>query len=392
MSPAFPARRRADDFDRLVRGEADASASAELRELADLAAGLSPLAVGVQPRSAFSAELRERLMSAAATELTPAAPSARATTSASADRLTVRRPAGPVRGRRRLTAGIAAVAIIGGTAGTALASQHALPGDALYPVKRALESLHSGVAVGQSSKDRDYLDDAGNRLTEVRELTRRTQVGAGDDSEISATLATFAQQAQQASAALLAQYRSSHDQASLTTLRSFAASSMAQLSELAPVVPSNAKGALSHAAQTLLTIDQSVQQLCGRDCGPVLQLPSSLVQSLATSAQQLATRTLPTASPSAAPSIPAHPQPGASSSPTPHASSGTSGSSGGRSTAPQTSTAPGKTTAPLGGGAGDLSKGPSQLDSAVGGLVSKAASGVSSAVGGLVGGLLGGQQ
>lgn len=378
MSPAFPARRRADEFDRLLRGS-DVPASDELRELAGLAAGLSTVATA-SPRAAFSADLRERLMAAAVTELTPDA--------TAVDRLTVHHAptAAVARTRRRLTAGVAALAIIGGTAGTALASQNALPGDALYPVKRALESLHSDITVNRASQGDALLADAGDRLSEVHELTRRAQVGAADNAQITATLNTFSQQAQQASAALLQQYRASHDPASLTKLRTFDSSSMTQLSELAAVVPSAAQDALSAAAETLLTIDQSVRQVCGTSCGPALQLPSSLVQSLASSVQHIAS-SLPRSG-----AVATGPGPSGNATKGPAATQSESVAPATKVPGDEPSGAP--TKAATGGGANQLTQQhASALASALTGVVSGAASGVGAVVGGLgnaVGGVLGG--
>lgn len=279
MIPAFTSRRRADDFDRLVEAAvsgtaAPGSAPAELAALAELAASMREVPE-VTPRAAFSADLRERLMTAAATELTPAA-------ARTADRLTVRR-AEPSRRRRerRLTVGIAALAIVAGTAGTALASQSALPGQALYPVKRAIENVRAGFTVGDDAKGSTLLSDAHTRLEEVGKLSRSSSPSSKDQEEISKTLTTFSAQAQKASDLLLSDYQSDHDPASIKKLHDFTAASIDQLTELQPLLPAAAQDALSGAAQALLMIDSAARNLCPT-CGVGLtSLPTTLLDPVA---------------------------------------------------------------------------------------------------------------
>ena len=54
----------------------------------------------------------------------------------------------------------------------AVASQSALPGDALYPIKRAIENTEAGVRVSDDAKGETILSNASGRLNEVDKLTR----------------------------------------------------------------------------------------------------------------------------------------------------------------------------------------------------------------------------
>ena len=114
------------------------------------------------------ADLRERLMVAAE----PSCPVAPAGERDDVARLTIK----PRRTRRERRVGIAlgAVAIIGATTSMAVASQGAIPGDALYPVKRAIENTQAGFSVGDDAKGETILGNASGRLDEVDELTRAT--------------------------------------------------------------------------------------------------------------------------------------------------------------------------------------------------------------------------
>lgn len=286
MSPAFSMRRRADDFDRLVEAArqgtpASGPVPAELAELAAFAAGLADVSQ-VTPRPDFSADLRERLMAAAATELTPVTDVE--------DRLTVRgNPATRRRHERRLTAGIASLAIIGASAGTALASQGALPGETLYPVKRAIENVRAGFTPSDNGKGTALLSDAGTRLDEVGDLARSS---SDNSAEINSTLNAFSEQAKKASDLLLSNYEQHDDAASIAKLQRFTADSIDQLTVLEPLVPDSSKQALTEAAQTVLTIDSAAHNACP-SCGgsPITSLPESLLTPVSNSLDAL-TRSL----------------------------------------------------------------------------------------------------
>ena len=61
----------------------------------------------------------------------------------------------------------------------AVASQTALPGDALYPLKRGIESAHAQLTFDRAARGRVLLDNASTRLDEVAELSR---TGASADA------------------------------------------------------------------------------------------------------------------------------------------------------------------------------------------------------------------
>ncbi|MCA1981578.1 DUF5667 domain-containing protein [Nocardioides nematodiphilus] len=273
MSPAFTTRRRAEEFDRLVESTLSGApvtepVSADLAELAGFAAALSAVPE-IQPRPAFSAALRERLMTAAVTEL--AAGGGDAIT----DRLTVRN--NPVRRKheRRITVGLASLAIVGASTGTALASQGSLPGQPLYPVKRAIENVRTGFTPSDSGKASAFLSDADTRLDEVAQLSR----GSDDDvARINDTLNSFADQAKKASDILLSDYQEHQDAASIEKLHAFTSDSIDQLTVLEPLLPAGAKDALTAAAQAVLMIDTAASNLCPTCAGnPITSIPETLL-------------------------------------------------------------------------------------------------------------------
>jgi hypothetical protein len=82
--------------------------------------------------------------------------------------------------RRRLVAAGVVVAITTGGAATAVASEHALPGDHLYDVKRAMETMQLALAHSDLAKGERYLAIASTRLGEVQALLRESDGQTSD--------------------------------------------------------------------------------------------------------------------------------------------------------------------------------------------------------------------
>jgi len=281
MSWGFTAQRRAEEFNERIEGASSYDASdprdAELLELV----GALRSVPEVTARPEFVSTLRERLMAEAATALVPD----------DVSRLTLpqRHPAR----ERRLAAVAGGIAIVGATTSLAIASQSALPGESLYPVKRAIERAHTGLSVGEASKGATVLASAGDRLGEVEALTR--QGDPGDDQRIADTLNTFTDQATEASDLLLADYAHAGSASSIARLRDFAAASLDRLAALEPLVPADARDELIRAAGVVTTIDSEAALRCA-DCGGagISSIPPGLV-----AAQETITVPRPPAEPAA---------------------------------------------------------------------------------------------
>ena len=159
MTIVTPARRRqADDLQALLEGGRASSpaAAAGLADLVALARALAP--VEHTPDDAFRAALRDRLVTEAAARVpAPVVPAARARPSASS-RL------------RQLVATVAVASVVAGV-GAAAASTRALPGDALYGLKRQIESAQLALARGDLGHGRELLEQADARLTEAERMT-----------------------------------------------------------------------------------------------------------------------------------------------------------------------------------------------------------------------------
>ena len=82
-------------------------------------------------------------------------------------------------GRRLIKYLIAMLIGIGLVGGTALASQSSIPGNALYPIKRAVEKLQTGLSITANAKARVETKHAEERFLELAELELQEQAEVG---------------------------------------------------------------------------------------------------------------------------------------------------------------------------------------------------------------------
>lgn len=259
MTSVFTARRRAEEFARAVDG-GDVPTAGELAELVGVVDALRSEPVP-EPDPDFVLDLRSRLMAEAATALRPE----------NAQLVLPERPRGAR--ERRLVAAASALVLVGGTAGMATAAQSALPGEPLYPVKRGLEQAETGLHMGSAAKGRELLDQAADRLEEVRSLLASDAVTAAP--AVPATLQDFTDQAREGSDLLFASFEETRDPQSVETVRTFTADSARSLARLAAGAPDEAQDDLQTAATTLRAIDEHAAALC-QSCAeslPPLDLP-----------------------------------------------------------------------------------------------------------------------
>lgn len=260
MISVSPARRRAEEFAALVDGHSGAGDS-RYSDLVELVGDLRS-AAPVEARSAYVADLRAALMAAADEALVPVD-----------SRLAL--PARPTSRRNRRTAVAAgAFALIGATSSVAVAAQNALPGDALYPIKRVMESAETSLAADDSARAEKILDNANGRLEEARALALRDS--AESKAAMPDTLDDFVTQANQAADLLIEQYDESGDTRHILELRDFTADSLDLLAGLKPTLPAELLDDLGATVDQLLAIDARAVEACP-DCGGLLELPVALV-------------------------------------------------------------------------------------------------------------------
>lgn len=276
MTPGLGSRKRADEFDQLLSCSSDTPATTAVTPYGDLLRVVDILHSTPAPalRAGFSADLRARLMEAAAVALAPDTPAQSAARRATALRHTPR--------ERRIVAAVGGFAIVSATASMALAAQSALPGDSLYPLKRAMENAEAGVQRDADGKGTALLDNASGRLDEVNALSR-----SGDDAQvITTTLEDFVTQASEASDLLLSDYASTGHASSIEELRAFTADSMGTLTRLQDLIPDDARDSLIEAAQVINAIDVQAQGLCPACTDlPIIEAPVFARQGGATSTE-----------------------------------------------------------------------------------------------------------
>lgn len=267
MSPAFAGRRSADRFDALVGDPTARADDPRLGELLDVVGALRSTPAP-SPRPDFSAALRERLMAEADTVLLPRDRTVD-------DRLTLPVRSARTRRDRRLAVAAGTLAVVGASTSMAMAAQTALPGDALYPVKRALEDARTGVSVGDGARGSVLLASAAGRLDELTELARRD--ATPDDGAAEATLEAFVEQTEEASALLIDDYTGSGDVTSITELRDFTATSVVELGRVDALLRGELREELRAAADLLAEIDATAARLCPTCGSGVTSVPLTLL-------------------------------------------------------------------------------------------------------------------
>jgi hypothetical protein len=145
--------------------------------------------------------------------------------------------------RRRLVAASAALAVTtGGAATTAVASTDALPGDALYDVKRTVESVQLALATTELAKGERHLQIAATRLDEVAGLLDEHGAQPTDPvviERLRKTLGSAGTSAELGSDQFFAAYRESRDPAVLRPLDAFLRQQAEELSTITPMLPAD---------------------------------------------------------------------------------------------------------------------------------------------------------
>lgn len=259
MTSLLGARKRAEEFAAAIDspGTQPNPASPELRELVDLVGTLRSAPELPRPRPEFTAALREQLV-------------AEAQRSLAEDATLTLHPRRRGARERRLALLASSFVLVGGSAGMAVASQDALPGDALYPIKRGIEKAQADLSRDDAAKGHDLLAQADRRLTEVQGL-----VGTSAESRVPGTVDDFTSQAQAGSALLLTAFDESQDGDVVVELRSFARDSLATLQEVAASAEGEHQDDLADAAAALLRIDGQATAACPTcaEGEPALEMP-----------------------------------------------------------------------------------------------------------------------
>ncbi|HJR89044.1 MAG TPA: DUF5667 domain-containing protein [Aeromicrobium sp.] len=217
--------------------------------LSTLAERLRTVARSVEPRADFRSSLRTSLMMEASTALVadPSQPSIRPAQTTRVVR------------RRRLVVATTLVVASLGLGGMASASESALPGDTLYPVKRATERVELSFHRGLEDRGAFQLELAERRLSEAQALSER-------GPEFADLAAQSVREFEEAAAAgtedLVAAFRQDHATSSITVLNRFTERTDDVLRSLEAQLPPEATVAVDDARQSLETIVGRSGDLC----------------------------------------------------------------------------------------------------------------------------------
>ncbi len=259
MSPSSSPRGSAEELERVLAGVATPEEAARHERLVRTV-GLLTEHRAVTPRPGFSTDLRSRLMAAAETELVP-------------DRTAVVRALRPVTpARRRLGSVAASLVIVGASAGVAAAADNALPGEALYPVKRGTEQVGTALRVGEAREGRALLDQAATRLDEAEALVERD----ADPRLVTGALRDFRVAAADGSERLFSAFRAEQRSTDVESVRGFAAAQMSALTELSDGADPVVSASLVDAADVLAGLDQEARVLCPGCGGEELVMPDAV--------------------------------------------------------------------------------------------------------------------
>lgn len=249
------ARRRADELAAALDDPRTSTVRPEVAELVGVADALRAHAAAeapaLVPRPEFTARLREQLLAEAAETWTY---------DPSAARLELRARTTSPRRERRLVVAATALVLAGGSAGMAAAAQQALPGEALYPIKRGLEEVRADLTSDDAARGRTLLQQADSRLAEVRELADES--ASLTEPAIVSTLDTYRAQAVAGSDLLISAYETDGDDRAVSEVRGFTRDGIAQLEELATVLPPGLAGEIDAATSLLEDIEDRASEAC----------------------------------------------------------------------------------------------------------------------------------
>ena len=230
-----------------------------------------------QPSAAFRAQLRDRLDAEAA--VLAAARAALPTQRRDTARLRTSdgAPQATRTGRKRqVLAGTLAAVLVSGTA-AAVISTTALPGDALYPMKRSIENVRGSVG-SDAARGAAALHAARERLDEAEALVLRGQ--EGDVDEARSVLLEFGAGARAGSALLLDEYAADGDPAHLREVRDFAVDTAPRLERIREAAPDSLHPTIDALLALLGDLGVGLGEVlatCGDPCSRAGVTPIELV-------------------------------------------------------------------------------------------------------------------
>ena len=168
-------------------------------------------------------------------------------------------------GRKLALSGLAAGVVVSAFGGVAAASSSAIPGDALYGVKRGLENWRLDFAGSGSQRGKLLLGEASQRMAEARKLIAEQSdqhtLSPHVAAEVTKALSDMNAEGTQGRDLLQAIYQQSHSLSPLRSLASFDHTQQRQLDAIAPHLPSQADPMAGRLQQLLSGISAELAPL-----------------------------------------------------------------------------------------------------------------------------------
>ncbi len=271
MNASLFDRARAERFAQLLdeanggrRHHARSRLDAELAELVATSQQLRVLPISDQaaPRPAFRAELRAQLLATAVREgigstAQPEPKSGRVVGIAPRSR-----------GRGAIIVGIAAGTLA--LSGVSVASGEAIPGDALYGMKRSTERAQLALAGSDLTRGQLYLDFARTRLQEAYQVR-------ADENGFIASLRDMDSETQQGIQLLLSAAVAQHDTTALDTIDSFVTNQRTLVAQMLGVNPGAGREKVTESLALLNLVEQrAVSTRSALACGAKVNGSDSL--------------------------------------------------------------------------------------------------------------------
>lgn len=148
---------------------------------------------------------------------------------------------------------------------TLFLSRDALPGDALYAVRRTVESAQLGLTSGDDGKGRKHLEYAADRIGDIQSLAARNPDPA--NSPVGDYLTAFADFDTDAKAgtADLANYATTHGDGVLSTLRTWATQQTKRIEQVEPALPTTARTRATQSVTLLASIIERAKAVEARE-------------------------------------------------------------------------------------------------------------------------------
>lgn len=183
----------------------------------------------------------------------------------------------PARGpRKKVVAIVTSTTVTLGGLGVLGGSVSAMPGEALYPIKRGFENSRIALAHDPATLGEQHLRLAARRLDETKQLAIPSK-SEKNTPLISSTLSAFAIEAEKGARLLFEAYGASHENHDIEKTTQFLQEYSESLEELSRIIPNESGRSYETAVETVHKLHAKATNICpGCSIASLTDLPTSL--------------------------------------------------------------------------------------------------------------------